>query len=151
MGKPLGATVVRRPRPQPDEVSRGFWDASARGVLAVQRCKQCSYYQHPPRAICRACGATNLTFDPVSGDARLWSWTVTHHNVLSGFEAAIPYTCVIVELVEQPELFLASDLIGREHLRADLKVGMPMRVIFPDYGGSGPVLPQFKPVQGGRQ
>lgn len=41
---------------------------------------------------------------------------MTHHNVLSGFGEAIPYTCLIVELVEQSELFLASDLIGREPL-----------------------------------
>jgi uncharacterized OB-fold protein len=151
MTSPSASREIRRPRPQPDDVSRGFWDASERGVLAIQRCQQCQFYQHPPRPICRACGAIKLAFELVSGDARLWGWTVTHHNVLSGFEAAIPYTCLILELVEQAELFLASDLIGREHLRGDLKIGMPMRVVFPGDGGGGPVLPQFEPAENGPQ
>ena len=149
MTLPAASMQIRRPRPQADDVSRGFWDASARGVLAIQRCQQCQSYQHPPRSICRACGATELAFEPVTGDARLWGWTVTHHNVLGGFEAAIPYTCLVVELVEQAEVFLVSDLIGREHLRKGLKAGMPMRVVFPENRGDGPVLPQFEPAEDG--
>lgn len=135
-----------RPMPQADQVSAGFWDAARRGVLAIQRCSSCQAYQHPPRPICRACGGIELAFEPVSGDGRLWSWTVTHHNVISGFEATIPYTCVVVELVEQPRLFVVSDLVGREQVGDGLVVGMPMRVTFPRSSGENPVLPQFAPV-----
>lgn len=135
-----------RPLPQPDQVSAGFWDAAKRGILAIQRCSSCQTYQHPPRPICRACGGTELAFEPVSGDGQLWSWTVTHHNVISGFEVAIPYTCVVVELVEQPRLFVVSDLVGREDVSDGLVVGMPMRVTFPRSSGEDPVLPQFEPV-----
>ena len=130
-----------RPRPAPDPVSAGFWAAAARGELAVQRCAACRRYQHPPQPLCRACGNAELQFKRVSGRARLWSWTVTHRNVLSGFAPAVPYVNILAELEEQPELFMISDLVGREGA-VTLRLGAPLRAVFPAYGD--PVLPQFE-------
>lgn len=137
---------ITRPVPVPDAVSQGFWDAAAQGRLAVQRCGGCGVFQHPPRAMCRECAGTALGFAPVSGEARLWSWTTTHHNVVSGLEAALPYTVLVVELVEQAGLFMLSDLIGRGEI-GGLRRGLKMRAVFPA-GGPGPVLPQFEPAEG---
>jgi uncharacterized OB-fold protein len=133
---------VIRPKPSPDAVSSGFWDAAARGKLAIQRCTDCRTFQHPPRPLCRACGGTDLRFEEVSGKGKLWSWTITHRSVLNGFETAVPYTCLIVELLEQKNLFLLSDLIGRD-AEGEFRVGMPMHVVFLDTGKAGPLLPQF--------
>ncbi len=134
---------VARPRPRPDAISRGFWDAAERGELAIQRCAACRRFQHPPRALCKACGDAELRFETVSGEATLWSWTITHHSVLDGFDAALPYTCMVVELREQTGLLLLSDLVGREAERDNLKLGAAMRVMFPKRSGDAPVLPQF--------
>ena len=134
---------ITRPVPRPDPVSAGFWEAAARGVLAIQRCAACRRFQHPPRPLCRDCASAELAFEPVSGAGRLWSWTETHHGVIPGFDPALPYTCLVVELVEQPGIFLLSDLVGRE-IQSGLRVGMAMRVSFPA-SGDGPVLPQFVP------
>lgn len=140
---------LARPAPQPDPVSQGFWDSTARGQLAISRCVTCRTFQHPPRALCRTCGSTDLRFEPVSGRGRLWSWTVTHRSVLHGFDPAMPYTCILVELQEQEGLFLVSDLIDRD-FGAELKVGLPVSVVFPEQCGGGPVLPQFlADAQGG--
>lgn len=136
---------ITRPIPRPDPVSQGFWDATSRGELAIQRCETCRHLQHPPRPLCRACGGTELSFEKVSGQGRLWSWTVTHHNVIGGFEPALPYTCMMVELAEQEGLFLLSDTIGRSVDNGALRVGMPMRVVFPERNAGEPVLPQFVP------
>jgi uncharacterized protein len=133
-----------RPNPQPDPISQGFWDAAARGELAIQRCVACRAFQHPPRPICRSCGGTELSFETVSGGGRLWSWTTTHHSVISGFEPALPYTIMLIELAEQPGLFLLSDLIGRGGAWT-LQLGAKMRAIFPA-GGEAAVLPQFVPA-----
>lgn len=135
--------AVTRPRPRPDAVSQGFWDAAERGELAIQRCVACRRFQHPPHALCQDCGGAELRFEPVSGEATLWSWTLTHRSVLDGFDAALPYACMVVELREQPGLLMLSDLIGREAERATLKPGTAMRVIFPPRTGDAPVLPQF--------
>ena len=58
----------------------------------------------------------------------------------------MPYIDIVVELVEQPELFLLSDLVGRAETLARLRFGMPMRVTFPATEGGGPILPQFTPT-----
>ena len=135
--------ILERPRPVPDAVSAGFWEAAAREELVIQRCSACRRYQHPPQPLCRCCGSTETAFERVSGAARLWSWTTTHHNVLPGFAGAIPYVSVVVELVEQAGLFLVSDLVGRE-VGAVLRLGAPMRAVFPAAGEGGVVLPQFE-------
>lgn len=139
-------TSLVRPQPRPDELAGPFWSAAESGVLAIQRCLRCSTYQHPPRPLCRACGGTDLHFEPVSGRGHLWSWTVTHHSVLAGLEPALPYTCMLVELVEQDQLIVASDLIGREHLADGLRIGMPMRLAFADPDAGEVRLPQFEPI-----
>jgi uncharacterized OB-fold protein len=139
----LPMTKVTRPIPRPDPVSQGFWDATARGELAIQRCESCRTFQHPPRPLCRACGGIDLAFEKVSGEGRLWSWTVTYHNVLDGFAPALPYTCLLVELAEQKGLFLLSDTIGHAMDEDVLQVGLPMRAIFPESAAGEPVLPQF--------
>lgn len=144
-GKP-GA--LARPVPKPDGVSRGFWEAAARGELAIQRCDACGRFQHPPRPLCSACGSTALGFAQVSGQGRLWGWTVTHHSLAAGFEAALPYTCMVVELAEQEGLFMLSDLAGREEMGKGLKRGMAMRVTFPPAPDGSAVLPQFAPAGG---
>lgn len=139
--------AVARPLPRPDALTQGFWDAVAVGKLAIQRCPDCGNYQHPPRPICHACGCAKPEYQDVSGAARLVSWTVTHHNVVPAIAAALPYTCLVVELAEQPGLYMMSDLIGREALRQTLRVGMRMRTIFPQPVGDNPKLPQFEPVR----
>lgn len=140
------SAVLQRPVPKPDPVSQGFWDAAAAGRLCIQRCAECRTFQHPPRPICRACDGTALAFEAVSGEARLSSWTVTHHNVLAGFAPAVPYSVLVVELMEQAGLYLLSDLVGREAMRESLRIGMAMRVQFPPVP-EGNVLPQFAPVE----
>jgi uncharacterized OB-fold protein len=138
---------LERPRPVPDPVSAGLWEAAARGELAVQRCAACRRFQHPPQPLCRACGSTATAFERVSGEARLWSWTTTYHNVLPGFAAALPYVNIVVELVEQAGLFFVSDLVGRNGAAA-LRLGAPMRAVFPQPADGGPVLPQFEATAG---
>jgi uncharacterized OB-fold protein len=136
------ATEFARPIPLPDSLSSGFWAAASRRELAIQRCAACRTFQHPPRPLCRACGGADLAFETVSGRGTLWSWTTTYHGVLAGFEATLPYTCLVVELAEQPGLFVVSDLVGREAIRGSLAVGMAVKVCFP--AGPEPPLPQFE-------
>ena len=53
-----GATPsVPRPAPVVTELSQGFWDAVARGELAVQRCAACGLLRHYPQPLCPACHA----------------------------------------------------------------------------------------------
>ncbi len=143
------ATAPRdRPSPIIDATSRGFWEAASHGELAIQRCGQCRRLQHPPRPVCPECGATDLMFERMSGDATLLSWTMTHRSVLEQFDDAAPYLCILVELVEQSGLVLASDYAGIDVDPAELRVGAAMRVTFPAAGEQVTVLPQFRLMRG---
>jgi uncharacterized OB-fold protein len=139
-----GESEMPRPRPLVDDLTRPFWELAKQNVLAVQRCKECGRYQHPPRPLCLSCFAGRLDFEPVSGRARLWSYTVTRHPLIRGFEGLLPYVCLVVQLQEQPDLFMVSDWRPDPHQLEGLRIGMPMRVVF-ERVDHELVLPQFRP------
>ncbi len=131
-----------RPRPVPDELTRPFWAAAARGELRIQRCPRCGRYQHPPAPLCAGCASAEVEFTPVSGRATLHSWTETWAGARHpAFAERAPYLVALAELVEQPGLFLYTNLPGA---RADeLRAGMPLTVEFEPLG-DGLALPQFR-------
>ena len=108
----------------------GFWAALDRGELAHQQCEACSAWHFPPRWRCTCGGA--LAYQPVSGKARLWSWTVVHPPVLPAFAPYAPYPVAIAELDEAPGLRMTGALVKNpgdpiNHIDpARLSVGMPL-------------------------
>ena len=78
------------------------------------------------------------------------SFTTNHQRNVAGFEAAVPYVNLIVELEEQPRLYLLSDLPAAE---ADwVAIGAPVEVVFEPLeaaGGEAIALPQFRPAADG--
>ena len=109
---------------------QGFWAALDEGRLAHQHCGACSRWHFPPRWRCTCGGA--LAYRPVSGRARLWSWTVVHAPVLPAFAPFPPYVVGIAELDEAPGLRMVGSLIVDEGDPIDrvqpdqLKIGMPL-------------------------
>lgn len=107
-----------------------FWAALDAGHLVHQHCAACSRWHFPPRWRC-PCGG-ELAYRPVSGRARLWSWTVVHPPVLPAFAPFTPYVVGIAELDEAPGLRMVGPLIMEEgdpidRVKPDqLKIGMPL-------------------------
>src|SRR4026208_1616256 len=112
---------VTRPIPVPNEWTKPFWDAAKRGVLALQRCQICKHFQHPPYATCVSCMATDLAFEPVSGQAAIYAYTIMYHAGDKRFASAIPYASIIVELDDAPGALLAANLLEAPYTEA--KVG----------------------------
>ena len=119
-------TSVSKPAPVPDALSAGYWEATAAGNLAIQRCSHCGHYSHPPTPVCGSCFAVppSFSFTPVSGGGRIVTWTVLRQAFLPGFAEDAPYTIVVVELDEQPDL----TLIGRLVDGPDAAIGLGDRV-----------------------
>jgi uncharacterized OB-fold protein len=88
--------------PSPVGLNAEFYRFLARGELRVQRCSACGGWRHPPRHRCAACGSDASSWDPVSGRAKAFSWTVTHRAVDPAFTP--PYAIVVAELEEGPRL-----------------------------------------------
>lgn len=135
-----------RPRPVGDTLSEAFWAAATEEVLVVQRCRRCGHYQHPPRPRCVSCHADGLEFDRVGGRGRLWSWMVTRTPAVRSFRDRIPYLLALVELEEQADLLMLTDLDMRS-LQL-LEAGLPMRVRFDriEEGASTFTLPRWEPA-----
>ena len=135
------SATSNKPVPVADDLSRPFWDAAKERRLAIQRCGSCGYYNHPPRRFCDACLAQDLRFEPVSGRGVVYTFTVMHQRDVAGFEEDTPFINVVVELIEQPQLLMVSNLPISE--RAKVSIGAAVEVDFEDRG-EGVVVPQFR-------
>ncbi len=137
------AAPGEKPVPVADELSQPFWDAAQERRLVVQRCAECGYYNHPPRPACDRCSAQRLAFAPVSGRATIYTFAVMHQPSVAGFEGEVPYINLVVELEEQPMLFMVSNL---PHAELDkIRIGGPAEVWFEERS-PGLVLAQFRPL-----
>ena len=128
--------------PQVTPENEHYWKGGARGALCFLRCGECRTYVHPPSPLCPNCLSKQLAPAPVSGRARLLTWTVNHHPWIPGFEP--PYVIAIVEIEEQPGLRITTNLVNctPEELRMDL----PVRVLFEERE-DGVFLPLFEPAR----
>jgi len=84
-----------------------------------------------------------MQFEPVSGRGMISSFTVMHQPNVAGFEEEIPYVNILVELEEQPLLFMVSNLPVSEldKIRISRQVEVYFEEVDPDI-----TLPQFRPV-----
>lgn len=87
-----------KPSPQPNELSRPYWEAAADGRLVLQCCTACGKVRHYPRVLCDSCYSDAAHWKPASGRGTLHSWTVAHHAFHPAFAADLPYTLVTVDL-----------------------------------------------------
>lgn len=107
-----------------DEFSDGFFAACAKQQLTAQRCRECRSFQHPPRAMCSACGAFELEWSAVSGRGRVFSYTIVHHPI-GPVRDRVPYNVVLVDLDDAPGVRLVSNLIDAPD---GVTIGQPVEV-----------------------
>ena len=132
---------VTRPIPVPNEWTKPFWEAAKRGVLELQRCQSCGYFQHPPYPTCTQCVATDLKFEPVRGLGTINAYTIMYHPGDKRFASAVPYASIIVELDDAPGALLAGNLLGAPYTEA--KVGRRVELVF-EKVNEDITLPQFR-------
>lgn len=135
------SATSNKPVPVPDDLSRPFWEAAKERRLAIQRCGSCGYYNHPPRRFCDGCLAQDLRFEPVSGRGVVYTFTVMYQRDVAGFEEDAPFINIVVELIEQPQLLMVSNLPIAD--RAKVTIGAAVQVDFEDRGEEV-VVPQFR-------
>ncbi len=137
------STVQEKPRPLIDDLTRPFWEAAREHHLIIQRCQECRHFHHPPRPVCDACHSAVLTFEQVSGRGTIYSFSVMYQPNVTGFGDELPYLSILVELEEQPRLFLVSDLPATQ--REQVRIGSKVEVYFEDVDAEL-TLPKFRLV-----
>lgn len=129
---------MEKPVPQPDEVSRFYWEAAAERRLSVQRCSTCQRYLFPPSVACPRCLTETLVPTITSGRGRVHAFTTAHQVFDPTFE--VPYILALVELEEDEEVRILTNIVESDP--AAVVGGAPVEVVFEDRGGV--VLPQFR-------
>lgn len=115
-----------KPLPEIDDINRPFWEATRRGELRLQRCKDCRRVWYPAGTNCPTCLSTGFEWGQMSGRGTVWSFIVYHHCWHRGFEKEIPYNVAMIQLEEGPIVITNVVDVKNEAI----KVGMPVKVVF---------------------
>jgi uncharacterized OB-fold protein len=126
--------------PSLNQYNRDFWTGGRDGELRIQRCSGCGYYIHPPAPVCRRCQAMS-GLDPavVSGDATVVTYSINYHPWAEGQK---PYVMALVQLDEQADLRLVTNIVGCDV--TDVAIGMRVHVTFESTGDV--FVPLFAPA-----
>jgi len=140
--------IADAPLPEVDDVTRPFWEGTAKGELRMQACGACGRMRFPPRPMCPFCQSLDVEWKVMSGRGTVWSYVVPHPPVLPAFEPLAPYNVVVVALDEDPTLRLVGNLLAspdgaiNEIDPATIRIGEPVRVVFQP-AGEDIVLPRW--------
>ena len=111
--------------PQLSTTNRPYWTGGATGQLLVERCTACRTWQHPPTGTCEQCGGEAVA-EPVSGRGTVFTFTVNHQQYHP--DVAPPYVIAVVELVEQADLRVPTNIVGCDP--DDVVIGAAVQVRF---------------------
>lgn len=123
---PAATPAPRHALPQLNELNRPFWTYGNKGALHILRCTSCSRYIHPPLPVCPRCLTKYPAPTAVSGRGQVVSFTVNHQPWYPGL--AVPFVVAIIELDEQPDLRVTSNVVGCAP--ESVHIGMRVQVFF---------------------
>ena len=129
------------PRPIPEFDAQEFWEGCNRGELLMQRCSSCKKFRWLPQPMCPACHSIEREWVKVSGQGTVYSYTIITHPVHPAARSRVPYNVAQVQLDEDPQLILITNLVGIQN--EDIRIGMPVRVVFEEHS-PGVMLPKFE-------
>jgi uncharacterized OB-fold protein len=135
---PVGVEPPPRKLPLVTAETEAFWTGGKDGRLLIQRCSRCATYAHPPQPLCPVCRTETMVPHAVSGRGTVKTFTVNHQQWLPGL--AQPYVFAAVELPEQPELYVFSNIAAPPE---EVRIGLPVKVCFEHHEDAW--LPIFAP------
>ncbi|GGU04597.1 Zn-ribbon domain-containing OB-fold protein [Streptomyces coeruleorubidus] len=128
--------------PEPDAFTRTYWEAAAEGRLLIRRCRACGRAHHYPREFCPHCWSEDVVWEPASGRATLYTWSVVHRNDLPPFTDRTPYVAAVVDLAEGPRMMTevvgtgsAGELSAGAGLEVAFREGIPVFRVVPGTAG----------------
>jgi uncharacterized protein len=125
--------------PKLTDANRAFWTGGADGRLHVLWCARCELWVQPPTSECPHCDG-GLVARPVSGRGTVLTYTVNHQPFMP--TVPVPYVIAIVELEEQDDLRIATNIVDCEP--DAVRVGLPVDVRFEAQRSDGEAV--FFPV-----
>jgi len=130
-----------KPLPRPTDTTRPYWDGLKAHRVRLQRCEECGRWIFYPRPRCPACASRKLAWHDVSGEGKLYTFTVARIPTLPEFADEMPQLLAVVELDEGPHL--NTTIVGAAP--EALRVGERVRPVFDDRPGEVTLL-RYTPV-----
>jgi len=114
------------------------------GKLLINRCGDCGWWIYPHRPLCPACWSWNVTPTEVSGNGRLYMYTLLYQSRDPDHPLLEPMQAAAIELAEQPGLRYLSRVVNcpLEALTHD----MPVTLTWIEEKGQH--WPAFEPAHG---
>lgn len=116
-----------KPLPHPTHISAPYWEGLQAHEVRVQQCDK-GHWLFFPRLHCPTCGSRALTWNKVSGNGKLYSFTAARIPTMPEFTDEMPQLLAVVELDEGVRI--NTTLVGVEP--EAVKVGMALRPVFDD-------------------
>ncbi len=124
------------PAAYPEGLAAEYWEANRRHELVVQRCTDCRTWQWGPEFICHDCHSGALTYEPVTGRGRIYSWERSWYPVHPALQSAVPYVVVLVELPGAGNVRMVGNLLG--DAREEVVIGSEVEAVFEDHDDAEP-------------
>ncbi|MBM3488969.1 MAG: OB-fold domain-containing protein [Alphaproteobacteria bacterium] len=78
---------------------------------------------------CPHCQAADIAWQPVSGRATLYTWSVVRHPFTEDLKARVPVTIGLVEFADAPGVRLITELIDLKP--EEIRIGMQLQAVLP--------------------
>ena len=121
-----------------------FWEGCQQHRLVFPHCPTCQTWQWYPTYQCKTC-YSDFEWKEVSGEGKLFSWTVARKAFFPEFKERIPLIIAVVDMVDAPGVRLVSNIIHANP--EDLQLDMELKVRFIKMD-ENIVYPQFEIVKG---
>ena len=105
-----------------------FWESLRDRQAKVQRCDRCGSYRFIPKERCPKCLAAEASWAPISGNGRIYTYTVVHRAPTPAYQAEVPY--VIVHVTMEEGIRMASMIRGIEP--SEVHIDLPVRLTYED-------------------
>ena len=125
-----------------DKEGAPFWEGTRRGEIRFPKCRSCNRFHWYPCIICPFCQSSDIEWQVITSQPRLFIWTCVMWNLGPLFEANGPYIAALVEFDEAPNLRLPALLVDCKS--EELSIGMPLEVVFQRINDEL-TMPLFKP------
>jgi uncharacterized OB-fold protein len=120
------------PRPEPDGLSRPYWEGLQREELWVQHCTHCGGWQWGPEYLCHRCHRFDLGWERIEPQGRIYSWERPWHPVHPALRQRGPYLIVLVELPQAGNIRMVGNLLGAP--LQSVSIGTPVEGVFEHHG-----------------
>lgn len=117
-----------------------YWQQIKGEELFMQYCSLCKRFVFYPRSRCPHCLGSSLEWRRISGQGRIYSYTIIYISALPDFDNETPYIYAIVELEEGVRIPANIYKCSLEKVRVD----MPVRLVFVERNDKK--LPVFVPA-----